>query len=569
MWGAAVAVAWLLVPAVAAADVSISALSVDGRSLTLPVPPSQPVRIPSTARRLSIAVQGSAEAGSSERESGALQPRGTRLRYRLDPLDSSWRDAKVSIKVDILFVDDADAVVGSKELLVEASATDWTGDPDASIWTPHEIRATAPPLAAGAYVNFLTAPNVALIGMIGIDQIRIRVVGQGGAERLSKAPLAEFDVASFHPLATPKGWRRLGSRSEISQLRLRSAPTPHAILALLDDDPRRFGNWATAEPFPVRPGDLVTLAWTMSSSCGLGGSVTADYDGLEAGNYVFRAAAFKPGNAATGVEMSVDIKLYTPFYMRRDVWAGAALLGLAAMAMAVRAATVRRMKRRLAEVEREHALERERARIARDLHDDVGAGLTEIAVQTDWLRRDVERIFPDHVDEAEEGSVIERATRVCQSSIDLIRSVDAIVWAVNPQNDTLDRFVGYLTQSVDQFVRAAGIGIRFDVPDEIPPTPLSGRVRHNLYLIVREAINNAVKHSGCQLMRLAARIESGILTIAVDDDGCGFIPAARRHDGRHSGLDNMQRRCDDIGGRLAIDQKAAGGVRVTVSVPLA
>jgi signal transduction histidine kinase len=153
--------------------------------------------------------------------------------------------------------------------------------------------------------------------------------------------------------------------------------------------------------------------------------------------------------------------------------------------------------------------------------------------------------------------------------VDLIRSVDAIVWAVNPENDTLDRFVGYLTHSADQFARSAGVAIRLDVPEEIPALPLSGRVRHNLYLIVREALNNAVKHAWAKVVRLGVTLGPGTVTVTVADDGRGFPPDVTTDGGQHSGLDNMRRRADDIGGRLVIDSRPGAGTRIEITAPLA
>ena len=165
--------------------------------------------------------------------------------------------------------------------------------------------------------------------------------------------------------------------------------------------------------------------------------------------------------------------------------------------------------------------------------------------------------------------MLSRSERVCQSAVELIRSVDAIVWAVNPKNDTLDRFVGYLTSSAEQFTGAAGIRLRFDVPDEIPPLPLAGRTRHDLYLIVREAINNAVKHAQATAISLCVTIDRDTLRIAVEDDGQGFDPESRADDGRHAGLANMRRRAEDLGGRLTITSRPGGGTRVEITASLA
>jgi signal transduction histidine kinase len=244
-------------------------------------------------------------------------------------------------------------------------------------------------------------------------------------------------------------------------------------------------------------------------------------------------------------------------------------VGLVAGALVARAVSLRRMRRQLDELERVHTLDRERARIARDLHDDIGAGLTEIAMQTDWVRREVQGLAS--------AATVARAEKACASAMDLVRSVDAIVWAVNPANDTLDRFVPYLTHSAEQFLDAAGVSVRFDVPDKVPPLPLAGTVRHDLFLVVREAINNAVKHARAKVVRLGVRLEGQScgeqpqLVIAVEDDGQGFplqtsMPKAQNA-GR-SGLANMRRRVEELGGRFVIESRPGAGTRIELAVPL-
>jgi signal transduction histidine kinase len=499
-------------------------------------------------------------------------PQGTRLRYRLDARDQAWRDIPGKFKADILFDDGSSARIGSKEHLIELENSGWKGTPDASIWKRHVFTAEAPPRARSVLVDFITAANPEHVGIFAIDDVVLTIERPGRADPIRHELTRDLGITgdAFHPLANPKGWQRLGSKSEISQVRMRMQPKPHPILLLVDDDSERYGNWATQRVFPVEPGDMVTLEWSMAATSGRGGEIVANYSRLEPGRYLFRVELAQPGGEPTGIESSLAIEVYLPVYLRRDVWAGAGILGIAAVATGVRAAGVRRMKRRLREIEREHALEQERARIARDLHDDVGAGLTEIAVQTDWLRRDVEQLAAKHAADVQDG-MLDRAGRVCTSAVELIRSVDAIVWAVNPENDTLDRFVGYLTHSSEQFARSAGITIRLDVPEDIPSTPLSGRVRHNLLLIVREALNNVVKHAGAKMVRVVVTVDPRQVAIGVEDDGRGFDVAAAsgpHADGRHAGLGNMRRRTEDIGGRLVIDSRPGGGTRVEIVAPL-
>ena len=151
-----------------------------------------------------------------------------------------------------------------------------------------------------------------------------------------------------------------------------------------------------------------------------------------------------------------------------------------------------------------------------------------------------------------------------------MRSVDAIVWAVNPANDTLDRFVPYLTHSVEQFLDAAGVHARIEAPDSLPDMPLEGSARHSLFLVVREAVNNAVKHARPSRVWLTVRVEDGRLQIVVEDDGCGVAKEKLSGgDTDRSGLGNMRRRVEELAGRFVLEKRPEGGTRVTVDVSLA
>jgi signal transduction histidine kinase len=225
-----------------------------------------------------------------------------------------------------------------------------------------------------------------------------------------------------------------------------------------------------------------------------------------------------------------------------------------------RAAVQRWRQRQVAELEQEQAMERERARIARDLHDNIGAGLTEIAMQSDWVHNDLAQ--------GPTGDTRQRVERIRQSAMELARSVDEIVWAINPANDTVKRFVNYLTQCTAQFLDAAGLRVRFDIPEDMPSTALAGKARHQLFLAVREALNNAVRHARADLIRLEIRAENSSLRLAVEDNGCGFAPEQTTGAGTHEGLTNMRRRMEDIGGRFEITSRPGGGTRVEFIAPL-
>jgi signal transduction histidine kinase len=567
-----ICVAAFLAVAVAAAAAqaapSIVGVTVDGRPLPIASRPGsssaapEPARIPSTAGRITFEFDHGVAVESAQTqvpEADLARPVDARLRYRLDGAEAAWRDTFASGRLSLGFADSEGGLIARTETELAGESPGWNGALETAPFAAGRASAIVPPLATAVQLNLISSYVGSAIGVVGIDDVRIVVERPDGSRLEHEVPVDLGDSASLDRV--PRNWKKSGTKLSMSRLEMRLRPEPHPILTIIDDEPVRYGSWLHVPQIEIAPGDRVTVTWSAAWSFGSGGNGTAEYERLKPGTYFFRVGAFYPNGEPSGVETVLPIEVYVPFHLRRDVWAGVAGLGLVGAITAGRVANVRRMKRRLAEIEREHALEQERARIARDLHDDVGAGLTEIAVQTDWLRRDVEQLH--------DAEISSRADRVCQSAVELIRSVDAIVWAVNPKNDTLDRFLGYLAQSADQFVRAAGLGIRLDVPDEVPATPLSGRVRHNLFLIVREAVNNAVKHAQATLVRLHVSIGNGTMTIRVEDDGQGFDPTQPADDGHHSGLANMRRRADDIGGTLALTSRPGSGTRVEITAPLA
>jgi len=206
----------------------------------------------------------------------------------------------------------------------------------------------------------------------------------------------------------------------------------------------------------------------------------------------------------------------------------------------------------------ELALENERARIARDVHDEVGAGLTEIAMLSDWVRRDISANAPP--------GTRDRIMRVCEAAVGLVRSVDGIVWAVNPANDTAERFVNYLTYYAERFLGTTGEHFRVTVSNPLPSIELSGAVRHNFFQAVREALNNAVKHAHAGRIECDVRIEEDWLRVIVSDDGCGFDVRAVNTHGTCEGIGNMRRRMAQAGGTADIDSAPGRGTRITLSV---
>ena len=212
--------------------------------------------------------------------------------------------------------------------------------------------------------------------------------------------------------------------------------------------------------------------------------------------------------------------------------------------------------RRREHTERQRALEEERSRIARDLHDDLGATLTQIRFLSALESRDA------LVPETSRG----RMGQVSEKSREMVTSLDEIIWAVNPANDSLPSLATYLCQFAEEFFHPTPIRCRLDVDDSLPPVALTSEVRHHLYLVVREALNNIVKHSQATEVWLRIQWRDHGLAIALEDNGCGFAHLSTVTTG--DGLSNMRSRLERIGGRFECQTQPGAGTICRIWLPL-
>jgi signal transduction histidine kinase len=213
-----------------------------------------------------------------------------------------------------------------------------------------------------------------------------------------------------------------------------------------------------------------------------------------------------------------------------------------------------RLKRRISLLKMRNAREVERARIARDLHDDLGASLTEIALLADLgAEQAVGSAFEKHLDEL---SAKARALGL---------TLDEIVWAVNPREDTLASLLDYLASFATEFLDRAGINLRMNIATGMPDLPLDATVRHSVFLAVREAFNNIVKHSEARYAWLNVSMTDGILEINVEDDGKGVDDYALS---RGHGLSNFKVRMQACGGESTVSLREGGGTAVRFLVPM-
>jgi len=208
---------------------------------------------------------------------------------------------------------------------------------------------------------------------------------------------------------------------------------------------------------------------------------------------------------------------------------------------------------------REHALAQERIRIARDLHDDIGAGLTEIALLSEVVRQDGGRA----------EAVNANLRRIFESVSEMTQALDEIVWAVNPANDTLDKLIAFLGEYAQAILEPAGLRCRLDMPLPAPELALNSKIRHQLCMAVKACLHNVIKHARAREVALRLERARPVLTLTVADDGVGFDPdALQDRAGTHDGLANLRRRLAEIDGVAVIESAPGRGTRVRLQVTM-
>ena len=274
----------------------------------------------------------------------------------------------------------------------------------------------------------------------------------------------------------------------------------------------------------------------------------AYYTRLPPGEYTFEVLAANNDGLWSSAPATLGFVVAPFWWERRPVQAAATLLLLVMGGVAVRRVSLRRARARLAELEREQALDRERERIARYLHDDLGSRLTHIAIMADA------------------PGANDRDGRIARAARDAVQTMDELVWAVNARNDTVEGFAQYLAQFAEEHVAAGGLRCRLLVPPDLPARTLGADVRRHLYLACKEAVNNAVKHARASEIRVGVRVDADALVVEVVDDGRGLTKEDMDPTG--NGLKNLRERMDAAGGTLALESAPGRGTRIIFTTPL-
>ncbi len=281
----------------------------------------------------------------------------------------------------------------------------------------------------------------------------------------------------------------------------------------------------------------------------------AVFEWLPPGRYTLKVMAEAGGIwNLNGAALAFEVRAY--FWQTTWFYLVLALALAATVFLVARWILWHRYQLQMAILKREEALAQERARISRDIHDDLGNGLSVVATLSELAHNDVEK-----------GLVHKRLDQIYEVANELARNVDETVWAVNPANDGWEPFLSYFEQYTEYFLGNSGLRFHFTRPAELVERPIASKTRHHLLLAVREAVGNVLKHASAKQVRIAMRLDGVVLEVRVEDDGVGFDPSACAGVG-HDGLGNMARRMREAGGVMTLDSAPGAGTRVLFRVPL-
>jgi len=275
----------------------------------------------------------------------------------------------------------------------------------------------------------------------------------------------------------------------------------------------------------------------------------ASYSSLPPGRYRLRVAT-------EGSEGGLDFSVTPAWWQTLWARAGAVVVLIGGAGWAFGRYENWRLQRQLERLKREHAVEYERARIARDLHDELGGSLTRIAFGADQLKR--------RLAGSEFHSLLEQLDdRIRRHASDLQR----VVWAESAKNDSLERLVSLITRFGQDYFRDSRVECIVRITDPIPSARIQPEVQHNLIAIAKEAFNNVLKHAHATEVVIAAQYQQPVFTLTIKDNGIGFVPAVGE-DYDHNGLSNMRTRVAEIRGRFELRSQPGTGTEISVIWPL-
>lgn len=480
-----------------------------------------------------------------------------RLRYRLEGFDTAWHEDGAEMSLTVRFYNNAGDQISQSIYPVHGESTGWTGSLKTSSLTHRREILVVPPQAQRLLVVISSAGPPDTVGIYVVANLTVSKSAGGSSDAiLLQSPfLADQNDQTNDEL--PTGWMHDGTRPSMARIVKFGQDPQTQAFAILDEDPASHAEWHNIfESAPVvTPGESLVVEWNEMYSMGLGNAREARYDRLAPGRYEFQIRGENVMGGLTGAEASINLHVPEPFWKMPWFWGVAVIVITGMMIGLSRYFVWHRMRQEMLRLKQQRALEQERLRIAHDIHDDLGARVTQISLLSAMAQGNP--AFPA----AARGDF----DKVSQMSRELISALYETVWAVNPENDNLEALGNYLCQMVNQLCERTPLRCRFHVLDLPPDVQVSSQIRHNISMAVKEAVHNVIKHARAAAVTIRMTLADGFLDILVQDDGSGFQPDKQI---AGNGLTNMKQRLANIGGECFIESQPGQGTTVRLHLAI-
>lgn len=524
--------------------IELANVLVDGEKEILPSSEGRPMILPPGLHRIDFDLNFSPEQ----------MARPVKLRTQLKGADDTWRKALQGMNLFFDVLDAEGRVISQARSEAIGSSFGWANRVDESEFAERSEPLFLPPEAAALRIT-LDSGSPDTTGTFVIDDLEVLLPG---AKEIPIWPNSGFSrgVNLRSAAGVPEGWTRGGSDPAIAQLAL---PESRRSLAVIDGDQQHSGNWSAMLLLdPTRhSGRTVATRWKEVYNVIPGSVHRASYVNVPAGAYTFRAVWLSDGESVTsgGVELPIEIRL--PVWERVWFWP-LVTFGAVALVAFIIIREVRRINRRkLRRLWMENALERDRSRIARDMHDDLGTRVSVLNINAALVGHELDR---------NPNKARKHLDKLATSARELVIAMKDLVWSVDPSHDSLEHLATHLTQLAEELYADGPVRYSLDIPSSFPDQVLGSDFRHHISLAVKEALNNALKHADPSEVYLSMSCEDATLDIEVRDNGCGF-DTDQLDPSRH-GLRNLVARLEELGGICKISSSPGQGTRVLFSCPI-
>lgn len=522
----------------------LSGMVLDGKTVALP-PPGEALSLPPGLHTLSFDF--------------GIPPQNSHdpvtLRCRLKGLDERWDESGRGMSMSCEVLDEKAAVVSLVQFPVLGASRGWQTSCEDSALQPRSEPLQVPETGRSIRITLASGADDTT-GVLVIDDLNL-IMKSGSGEGISLWENSGFDEGSRMdtPAGLPKGWVREGSAPTIARI-VTTAAGPS--LALVDGDQVASGVWTATCKLPriAKGGTTMLLKWSEMFNV-IGGSLhRATFMNVPPGNYAFEAIAASTHDVRGASHVSLPFTVRSPITDRPWFWALVAALVVGSLAVGLVAQLRQQAARRLHRMGLQNALAHDRARIARDLHDDLGTRVTLLTMNVSLAQRDLEQ-------SPEEAR--RHLGNLSAAARELVTAMDGMVWAVDPANDTLDHLGEQLARLAQEIFRDSPVRCLVQIPHVLPERTLRSDFRNHLALAVKEAFHNILRHAGPCEATLALELPDGQLKIVIRDTGRGFEPLSPA---AGNGLKNLVHRLYELNGTCTIDSQPGQGTCVTLCCPL-